>query len=424
MAFRFVHCADVHLDSPLRSLALRDPALADLVGNGTRTAFIRVVDLCLAERVDALLLSGDLYDGDQTSMRTALFLGAGLKRLDEAGIAAFVIRGNHDHMARITKELVFPPNVRVFGGRAEIVEIETSCGVVAVHGLSFAQPHAPESLLPKYRAPVEGAVNVGLMHTSLGGSPGHDPYAPCTAADLGGSGFRYWALGHIHARSVAEGACTVAMPGMPQGRDVGEAGEKGALLVTVADDGSIAVETRRTSVAQFERVAVDLSEARDWREVVARVGGGLEAARACAASDHLVARLALTGTTPLAWRLRRDADLLRAEAEARAGALGATWIDKVDIAARPPRRDGDAEGPIAEFRRTMLEEVRGLPEASIAIASAVDELRRSLPPECRDVLGRDEEATAAITAALAEKGCEEVLARLAALAGAEADACG
>ena len=54
-------------------------------------------------------------DGDQTSMRTALFLGAGLKRLDGAGIAAFVIRGNHDHMARITKELVLPaerPGVR------------------------------------------------------------------------------------------------------------------------------------------------------------------------------------------------------------------------------------------------------------------------------------------------------------------------
>ncbi len=74
MPFRFVHAADIHLDSPLRSLALRDEALADLIGNATRQAFVRVVDLCLNERADALLLSGDLYDGDQRSMKTARFL--------------------------------------------------------------------------------------------------------------------------------------------------------------------------------------------------------------------------------------------------------------------------------------------------------------------------------------------------------------
>jgi DNA repair exonuclease SbcCD nuclease subunit len=74
LPFRFVHTADIHLDSPLRSLALKDPALAELIGNATREAFTRTIDLCLAEKVDALLIAGDLYDGDQTSMKTALFL--------------------------------------------------------------------------------------------------------------------------------------------------------------------------------------------------------------------------------------------------------------------------------------------------------------------------------------------------------------
>ena len=63
MTYRFVHAADIHLDSPLRSLALRDADLADLIGNATRRAFVRIVDLCLEEQVDALLLAGDLYDG-------------------------------------------------------------------------------------------------------------------------------------------------------------------------------------------------------------------------------------------------------------------------------------------------------------------------------------------------------------------------
>ncbi|MBV8662361.1 MAG: metallophosphoesterase, partial [Hyphomicrobiales bacterium] len=70
-AFRFLHAADVHLDSPLRSLSLRDEELASLIGNATRTALQRIVDICLEERVDALVLAGDLYDGDQTSMKTA-----------------------------------------------------------------------------------------------------------------------------------------------------------------------------------------------------------------------------------------------------------------------------------------------------------------------------------------------------------------
>ena len=66
MPYRFIHAADIHLNSPLRSLALRDPDLADLIGNATRRAFVAIIDLCLNEQVDALLLAGDLYDGEQT----------------------------------------------------------------------------------------------------------------------------------------------------------------------------------------------------------------------------------------------------------------------------------------------------------------------------------------------------------------------
>jgi exonuclease SbcD len=101
MPFRFVHAADIHLDSPLRSLALRDPALGELIGNATRRAFVAIVDLCLEEKVDALLIAGDLYDGDQTSMKTARFLSDQIRRLDQAGVRTFMIRGNHDALSKI-----------------------------------------------------------------------------------------------------------------------------------------------------------------------------------------------------------------------------------------------------------------------------------------------------------------------------------
>lgn len=260
MAFRFVHTADIHLDSPLRSLAMRNPDLAGLVGDASRQAFVSIVDLCLEERVDALVIAGDLYDGDQTSMKTARFLAAQMTRLHQAGIRVFKIRGNHDALSRISKQLVFPDTVTIFGGRAQSV-LQTAGGVdVVFHGLSFANPKAPDSLLPKYPAAREGAVNIGIMHTSLAGSPGHDVYAPCSIADLHAHGFDYWGLGHIHLRQVHSGASTVVMPGIPQGRDINEASEKSVTLVTVRDDRSLEIEERLTCVAQFERVSVDLRE--------------------------------------------------------------------------------------------------------------------------------------------------------------------
>ncbi|MFB2602920.1 exonuclease SbcCD subunit D, partial [Rhizobium phaseoli] len=122
MAYRFVHTADLHLDSPLRSLALRNAELADLVSDASRQALIAIVDLCLEEQVDALVIAGDLYDGEQTSMKTARFLASQLERLHRAGICVFKIRGNHDAMSKIARELVMPDTVKVFGGHAETVE--------------------------------------------------------------------------------------------------------------------------------------------------------------------------------------------------------------------------------------------------------------------------------------------------------------
>ncbi len=201
------------MDSPLKSLALRDPALQDAVGVATRTVLTRIVDLCLTEAVDALLIAGDLYDGDQVSMKTARFLQQELQRLDAAGIATFLIRGNHDAMSKVTRELVFPPLVTVFGAKASTKVIDGALPV-AIHGLSFAKPQAPDSLLGHYPTPVPGAFNIGIMHSSLNGSAGHDVYAPCSAADLQGAGYGYWALGHIHLRSVHDG-----------GGDGGDAGD-------------------------------------------------------------------------------------------------------------------------------------------------------------------------------------------------------
>ncbi|MDW5317746.1 exonuclease SbcCD subunit D [Rhizobium sp. PL01] len=422
MPFRFVHTADLHLDSPLRSLALKNPELAELVRGATRTALARIVDLCLSESVDALLIVGDLYDGSQTSMNTALYLSSELRRLETAGIGVFLIRGNHDSQSAMTRELTFPANVHVFSGRAKPV-LAKSLGDgrdVHIHGISFANPHAPESLLPSFQPPVADAVNIGMLHTSLAGTPGHDPYAPTSVAELARHGFDYWALGHVHMRQVHSEAPLIVMPGMPQGRDINEAGPKTVTLVTVGDDGSLGYREHQIGQAVFERVTIDLSGAQDWRQMLERVGETLSSLRSEAGADHLILRIALTGLTPLAWKLRRDPDFLLAEITNLAAGLTGCWVEKIDIDCR------GMDAGIALTGPDPVEELASLIRTDVLASHAfrqeagvvLDELLLQLPRELRESLAGDEQAAGDLAEAMALAGSDDVLAYL---HGAEVD---
>jgi len=353
-------------------------------------------------------------------MKTATFLSDELRRLAAAGIRSFIIRGNHDALSRVTKELVLPDLVKLFGGRAEHVLIERAPGEkpVAIHGLSFANPTAPESLLPRYGRAIPDAINIGILHTSLGGAPGHDPYAPCSPADLHATGFDYWALGHIHKRSVATpsgaaGRNIVVMPGMPQGRDINEDGAKSVTLVAISDDGTVSLEERQTALAEFARVTIDAGGLSDWSELAQSITHALTQARAGSAAPELVVRLGFSGATDLAWRMRRDADLLMTEAHDRASRIGAVWVEKIDVGCVPPKAEGPASSdPLHELHALMHTDILGSQGYGTALAAMAENLQGQLPPELRDLLGTDEIRTAQTLENLAREGAEDVLARL------------
>lgn len=430
MSYRFIHAADIHLDSPLRSLALRNSDLADLIGNASRRAFENIIDLCLSEKVDALLIAGDLYDGDQTSMKTARFLAEQLRRLDQAGIDTFIIRGNHDALSKITKELILPERVQLFDRKAQAIQVSRPDNAmpVIIHGLSFAKPHAPESLLPQYGLPVNGAINIGLMHTSLNGASGHDLYAPVSVSDLQSHGFHYWGLGHIHKRAsyaaTAQLNSTVVMAGNPQGRDINEAGEKSVTLVTIDDAGSVHIEERHTGIAQFERITVDATDLEDWRELVSAVAQGLEQKRETTVSEYLVARLQITGMTPLAWQMRRDHDLLMTEAEDRAAQAGNSWIEKLEIDAKTPRANTTSisHDPLQELGRLITEQLSPSAAFQSDLMEVMDSFLKKLPPELRASFGASEEQALQLTEELLRQGSEDVLAELSAAVQAEEQA--
>lgn len=358
----------------------------------SRTAFSRIVDLCIDEAVAFLLIAGDLWDGAFSSTKTPRFLKQELMRLQGAGIRCFIIRGNHDALARQTGELELPDNTHLFGGRPSTVEMEVHGQPIAIHGLSFRDPHAQESPLPRYPAPKPGAFNIGMMHTSLNGSPGHDDYAPCSLADLEAHGYDYWALGHIHRRAEHLGRATIVMPGIPQGRDIGEAGPASVTLVSVAEDHAVTVEQRSVACLRFERIMMDCTGVTEWAELLSSLEHAIRASgQATRSEDHLVIRPVLHGITPLAWRMTRDIDRLTEEARTFAATVG-LWIDKLELQVA---KGGDAVGEAgihlpAELVQTVLTELPRDPALAAALQTAAQELLRDLPADLRDLLGQNE----------------------------------
>lgn len=418
MAFRFIHSADVHLDSPLKSLAIRNEELFGLIGGATRQAFVNIVELCLKEQVNALVLAGDIYDGDQTSMKTAKFFAIQMNRLREAGIEVFIVRGNHDAETKISNELTLPENVKVFSGKGGnfIVPAVGGSPEVVIHGISFAEPKAPTSLLPKFMPPVEGAINIGVLHTSMTGADGHNTYAPCTLADLQAVGYRYWALGHIHKRTEVRGDCTVVMPGNSQGRDINEAGPKTATLVTFHDDGRIELEERLTGIAEFARIPVNVDGCVDWASVVAAMAVATTKAKEAARSQHLVARLMLAGATSAAWELRAKPDHLKTEAEAAAQITENVWIESIEIGCKPISAGDGAAGSgdaLGELTSDIEDNILSSDAFVLQTGELAKELLSGLPKECQGIFdSTDEKAFKAEIARLARQGAEDVVARL------------
>lgn len=410
---KFVHTADLHLDSPLKSLATRDAALAHAVRTASRTALARTVDLCIEEAVDALVIAGDLYDGEQRSMHTAAALTREMRRLHEASIPVYLVRGNHDAKSRITRELALPDNVHGYDGRGGTHLLGD--GRAAFHGVSFTKAHAAESLVPKFRAPREDAWNVGLLHTSLAGAEGHDVYAPCSIADLVARGYDYWALGHVHVRAVhRDHGPAIVMPGNPQGRDMGEDGARSVTLVALDEGVGTALETRTVGPARFERLALDVTGTADWQALVRRCEDALVERREALDEEQLICRVELVGESPLAWRAARDRDVLEELLRGTAGGLEGTWIDRVRTSLRAPESAGARTDDETLHRLTDLvdEDLLGSPELGERVRAELAEFLRKMPKGFRDRLGETEAESEAAVDVLLREGSRELLMRL------------
>ncbi|MCA1056483.1 DNA repair exonuclease [Rossellomorea aquimaris] len=230
---RFMHCADLHLDSPFLGLKHLPAELFEHIQTSTFAAFERLVSEAIQKQVDFMIISGDLFDVEDRSIRAQAKLLKQFNRLNEDGIPVYVIHGNHDHLGSFRLDLDMPRNVHIFGEETEVKELTTKSGaVVKLVGFSYGTRHIMENKVSTYPNQLDGDYLIGLLHGSEGSvDSSHERYAPFTLNELKEKNYDYWALGHIHQRQVLSRMPPVVYPGNIQGRHRKETGEKGGYLV-------------------------------------------------------------------------------------------------------------------------------------------------------------------------------------------------
>lgn len=326
---RFVHAADIHLDSPLKGLEKYESAPVEKIREATREAFKNLIAFCIEEKVDLLLISGDLFDGDLKDFKAGLFLTSQLKRLSNANIPTVIIRGNHDAEAKMTKKLHWPELVHELNvKKPETIKFEELS--IAVHGQGYAERDVFDDMSQHYPAPLTGMFNIGMLHTALQGRDGHTAYAPTSVEKLRSKGYEYWALGHVHTREVVDTNPYIVFPGNIQGRHAKETGPKGVTLVTIEDTHVESVIEHFLDVVRWDHCRVDLSEAFNERDVYSAIRKAISEAEERAEGRLLACRLSLVGATELhADLVSRQEDWAYGIRAEMTDSDGDVWIEKI-----------------------------------------------------------------------------------------------
>jgi DNA repair protein SbcD/Mre11 len=388
--FRFIHAADLHLDSPLQGLETHEGAPVEAIRGATRRAFENLVQLAIAEHISFLVIAGDVYDRDWKDYSTGLFFRRQMVRLRDQGIPVYLIAGNHDAASVISRKLKPPDNVHEFSTRSAESKEVAGCPVV-IHGRGFPNRAVPENLAKDYPTAVPERFNLGLLHTSLTGRPGHDTYAPCSEQDLRDKGYGYWALGHIHQPDIVSKEPYIVFAGNCQGRHINESGSRGCWLVTVNDDLAVeSVDWRDLDVVRWAELKIDLTGLTSDSEALRRVREKLAEAVVNADGRLLAARIVLGGTTSLHGSLYREAERWRAEILAAAQDHGeqAIWIERVRVATSP-LYDAAELAQRDALTKIVLETLDQAPNQLEKLPSEIEDLFALVPSEIRHELEQE-----------------------------------
>lgn len=372
---KFIHAADIHLDSPLTGLSAYPDAPVDMLRTATRDAFTNLVTEAIEQAVDFMVIAGDLYDGTWKDHNTGIYFCREMGRLKKAGIPVYLLFGNHDAESEMTKKLQLPDNVFTFDTRKTSTFLLDELKV-ALHGRSFKEKETLENLATGYPSPAPDMFNIGVLHTALEGNSAHATYAPCSLDELHAKGYHYWALGHVHEHQIWKGASTVVFPGNLQGRYIRETGPRGAMLVTADEHGIQDIQRLFVDVLRWASLEVDATECKALSEVVSAIGKALdELIESSSSKIPTAVRITVTGKTPAHGDLFGLEAQLRAEVLALAVAIGAErlWIEKVKVST-----SAADDGGAVRARADALSDLQDLLQAAESDADFLKSLQSDL----------------------------------------------
>jgi DNA repair exonuclease SbcCD nuclease subunit len=335
--WRFVHAADLHLDSPFVGLADYHPELAQDLVEATFASFRRLIDLCLETKAEFLLLAGDLFDGPKRSLKAQLRLRQELARLSGAGIETFIVHGNHDYLGSSGVTLEWPQGVTIFPAQGvEVAEVRRRGETLArIFGLSHAGPSEADNLTQRFPVAPAGPFSIGLLHANLDRNPEHENYAPCSLADLARVSYDYWALGHIHRPGVRRSSQpAVVYAGNPQGRHLKESGLRGCYVVEV-DGHAVQPQFHPLEVIRWEGMEVDISGLERLDQLLGHLGNLLEEQRPAPPAHGAILRLSLKGRGPVHRELKLPGtleEILEVLREQGRGQSPWVWPESLDAA--------------------------------------------------------------------------------------------
>jgi exonuclease SbcD len=402
---KFIHTADLHLDTPFKGLATWNNALAARLKNATVKSFQKVVDLCLSEHVDFLLIAGDSFDSETSSLAAQLKFVSELQRLADNHIAVYIVCGNHDPVSSWLDTLRLPPNVHRFSAKqVQIVTHKKNNKPLAdIHGISFHHKAVTENLALKFN-PSEhpAAFSIALLHATIGPCGPHENYAPFKLPDVLGKPYDYWALGHLHQqRIVHEAYPAIVYPGNPQGRDFGESGIKGCYLVEIEAGYQPRLSFIPTQQIRFEEITIDLTGEDKLNALLDQFDAGIKQISSYDQQTSYIVRIILKGRSALHTQLHTPAETEQLREHLNEGQLNRDhfiWIDQIQTQTFP---DIDLEqvSKRSDFPAEIIKTIDNLaadPQQVQALIHAVDsalnqlrvkrEITAVTDTECKELL--------------------------------------
>lgn len=297
--FSFIHCADLHLGEPFRDIRMGSSGpWNEQIGKATFKAFEKVVDAALENRVDAILISGDVYNGDHHSLSAQMAFARELYRAAQGGIEIFMVHGNHDPGEAWRADIPLPETVHIFPADqvTSIPLMKDGEKAATIYGISYKTRHVKENLAKEFHREKDDGFAIGMLHTDMGGAD--SPYAPCMADDLKAAGMDYWALGHVHTRKTVSTSPYIVYPGNTQGLSLREIGPRGCYLVDVGAYGTVTLKFIETDTIRWMDMTMDISAYSQTEELISAVTKRRSGLKELTGRPNII-RLVCTGSGPL-----------------------------------------------------------------------------------------------------------------------------